>query len=253
MTLRVRRNTIAVLILLQASILVGTIIGLTMMDRNFAELSRIYSGLTVRLTWLAVMIPVQILLLRLFRKSSIPEMFLTMFSTALIGLESITTAFIFLHELQQALLYYELVARLFLLLQISGVTGFFFISMYAGGIQYSKIANILWTQIIVGLLFAYALPIQTAGSFTIYSVPAGASFTPILYGGAFLAILAGGSGFIQQRSLEGWRLLAACFLMIIGRILSFTGTSGMYTAGMLVFLAGLAIFSTEEYQRYLWN
>ncbi|WP_460051900.1 hypothetical protein [Spirochaeta dissipatitropha] len=253
MTLRVRRNTITALILLQASILVGLIIGLTMIDKSYTELSRIYSGLTARLVWLAVMIPIQVLLLRLFRKSSIPEMFLTLFSTCLIGLESISTVFIFFHELQQALLYYELVARLFLLLQISGITGFFFISMYAGGIQYSKIANILWTQLIVGLLFAYALPIQTAGSFTIFSIPAGSSFYPILYGGAFLAILAGGSGFIQQRSLEGWRLLAACFLMITGRMLSFAGTSGMYTAGMIVFLAGLAVFSTEQYQRYLWN
>lgn len=196
-----------------------------------------------------------IVLFRFFRKSSISEMFLAIVAVGTLAFESVRLVYFFLQHYQQPLVYFEFVSRALVFFHITGMIGFFFVSILILGIQYQKVNNILYVQGIIGLMFAYSLPIRTTMHLSFATHPVGGPFTyTTLMGGiTFLSVLNILFAWIQQRSMQNWRINTGCGMMVIGRCLSIVLPSGYRVLGIVILVAGLILFSREQYERYLWN
>ncbi|AFG38822.1 hypothetical protein [Spirochaeta africana] len=261
MTLRARRNTVIVTIVLNALVCIGgaaILFGLILESPErltWSGLLAAHPGLGYTLFQSTLGCAALIILFRMFRKSSIPEMFLLMVAIGTIAFENLRVVFILLQEFRQPMIYFELISRLLLFFEIAGISGFFFISLYLLGVQYQKVDTILWIQAVVGLLFAYALPIRTITrpSFSNHLVGGPFLYTALIGGIAVLALINLACAWLQQRSLENWGLYSGGAVLIIGRLLSIVLPHDFRIIGVLFLVLGLVLFSRDQYNRYLWN
>ena len=266
MTLRARRTTIicllsitilifiagaAIVLYLSASGVDNQVSGLAAIRTVFTE----NDGLFFILLLSGINIATLVVIFRYFRRSSIPEVFLAMVAVSTFAMEAIAAGIPLLHELRQPLMYFEFLARTTVFFQLAGMLGLFFVSLFMMGIHYQKVSNILLIQIIIALLFAYALPVRTTSGFTLltHSISGGHTYAGLLGGIVLLAYVNLIGSYLQQKESEGWMTHIGCGLLLTGRLLTIILEGHNRYAGLVLITTGLILFSKEQYQRYLWN
>ncbi len=266
MTLRTRRTTILLLITSNAILLFGSIFLLAYTairgnsgTRNSIEaiihLVQNMPGIVFTLTTTVSGMVSLIVLYRFFRRSSIPEIYLAMITTATLAFEALRFTYPAFHQWQQPLMYYELVSRVILFFQINGILGLFFVSFHYLELQHQKISNILAVQLLTALLFAYILPINTMQEIELLSHPAdsGNIYPALIIGVSLLTGINLLAAWLQHKTAEHWKQYLGTLCMVLGYILIIllSGTTRFF--GIAFYLGGLGLFSTEQYSRFLWH
>ena len=196
-----------------------------------------------------------VLVLRYFRRTNAPEVFLFgLFLVSLSG-DAFKLAIPLLLFLEQPPLYGAIVTRVVQFFHLFGVFCLFASTLFATGMDYQRLGNVVVVAFIVALAMTYTMPVDTHTLFPSLVFQMGDQITIqlLVVALALLSIVNIASSAVVHGS-DGVAIYAgAVVLMFVGRELLFLlPTLLVSLVGGVLVIAGAVSYGAKKYIDYLW-
>lgn len=221
-------------------------------DQPSVEVSHLLVTLSVSS---AISIVGTILVLRYFRRTNAPEVFLfALFLVSLSG-DNFKLGIPLLIMLDQPPLYGVIVTRVIQFCHLFGVFCLFASTLFATGMDYQRLGNVTVVAFIVALAMTYTMPVDSHTLYPSLVFQMGDHLTLqiLVVALAVLSVVNIGSATLVHGS-DGFGIYAATVvLMFAGREMLFLLPGFLMSlTGIAVLLAGALTYGVKKYVDYLW-